>query len=523
MAKANRPPSASLNLPAMKTRWLFSGFPGALEREFRLENLRLSITLIRFTMIAGGVLMACFGLVNNLVLPTHSEGPWLPVFTVVRTAVIAPFAFICFLATFWKKYSRVAAPLLCLYALLFSFGISGRMAFSSRDDPAYFLYYAGLIIVCMGLNLGVHIRFLYAAGTGALIVSMYFIAALGFNRLLDTPLGTVFFVNNVFFLLATEVFGLMACFFSEYYRRNAFLLRKRIRVEEENARRKAFEKWKEAYRKFRDIKVKARKNKGKPAAAARGAKMPAATHAEQVKNDRLTDLIDTLGGRDGHGHVLDRIMGFVLEISGSRRGAIVIRDDHSGEALYIVRRGIKRRDTGFISGIVAETFDSRKPVVVNLAVGQGDAALQETARKSGVRSLLCFPVELKDTAIGACYLDQGQSDDQFSRESDDLIISLVTQVVLSVNEADWRDDGEPADIDEAGFKARCETLGLTPRERELARFVIRGFSKRKICSLLLISVNTLRSHLKSINSKAGVEKRSELLRLLTGDKPSSFQ
>jgi DNA-binding CsgD family transcriptional regulator len=184
--------------------------------------------------------------------------------------------------------------------------------------------------------------------------------------------------------------------------------------------------------------------------------------------------------------------------------------------VYVVRRGVERRDTGFIKGIVTATFLSEKPVAVNLARGQGEATHRQAARKHGVQSLLCFPVDLRGTAIGACYLDKGPSDDAFSGEADELIIALVSQVVLSVNDADWRDDRTPADIDEAGFNVQCEKLGLTPRERQLARLVIRGFSKRNICNKLLISVNTLRSHLKNINSKAGVRNRTELLRVLSG-------
>ena len=508
----------------MRKRWIIRGFPGAFEEEFRREDLRLSMNLSRFSMISGGLIILCFA-VAGVLFPASGTYRFWPMFTPCATAfyngrniVIPLLSIACFIATYTIKSAPFINMLKCLYVVVFAFSILGWMAFSPYDSPAYPFHFMGLVTLSVWLTIGGRVHFPYVITTCAIIIGMYLAVALGFNRLTDTNSGTVHFVYHFVFLLASALFSLAATFSAEYYRRKIFLFRKQIRAEEEETRRKVFEKWKEAYLKFRDFNTTAYNRKKRAAPETASAKNTSAVEKmERVKNDRLAELLDTFSGRNKTGHVFDRILDFVLDISGAPRGVIAIRNERTGEPVYIVRRGIEHRDTAFVSGILAETLSAGVPITVNPALNRGAAVHREAALAHGVRSLLCFPVELQGVAIGACYLDKGWSDDEFSGEPDELIISLVTQVVLSVDGSDWRDEGPPPDIDMAGFNARCEKLKFTPRERQLALLVTRGFSRRKICNKLFISVNTLRTHLKNINSKAGVEKRSELLSRLRGD------
>jgi DNA-binding CsgD family transcriptional regulator len=59
--------------------------------------------------------------------------------------------------------------------------------------------------------------------------------------------------------------------------------------------------------------------------------------------------------------------------------------------------------------------------------------------------------------------------------------------------------------------------GLTARERDVCREVIRGRSTAEIADRLFISTNTVQDHLKSMFAKVGVRSRGELTARLRPD------
>lgn len=78
-----------------------------------------------------------------------------------------------------------------------------------------------------------------------------------------------------------------------------------------------------------------------------------------------------------------------------------------------------------------------------------------------------------------------------------------------------RDAGAGADAPAQSVQARCEALadeaGLTPREREILGYLGRGHGIAFVAATLVISESTVRTHVKSIYKKLGVNGREELL------------
>jgi DNA-binding CsgD family transcriptional regulator len=59
--------------------------------------------------------------------------------------------------------------------------------------------------------------------------------------------------------------------------------------------------------------------------------------------------------------------------------------------------------------------------------------------------------------------------------------------------------------------------GLSPREEEIVKFVVRGLSTTRISQMLFISEHTVQNHLRSVFEKVGVRSRGELVKRLFFD------
>lgn len=81
-------------------------------------------------------------------------------------------------------------------------------------------------------------------------------------------------------------------------------------------------------------------------------------------------------------------------------------------------------------------------------------------------------------------------------------------------------DGAEALIVDAGIESRCDALArkyaLTAREREVLGYLARGHNGVYISDELLISPNTVRTHIHNIYRKLDVASREDIIRAVRG-------
>jgi DNA-binding CsgD family transcriptional regulator len=69
---------------------------------------------------------------------------------------------------------------------------------------------------------------------------------------------------------------------------------------------------------------------------------------------------------------------------------------------------------------------------------------------------------------------------------------------------------DTGDSGEAEQPNIMEGLGLSPREREIAAMLLKGWSAKQISEELGITINTANFHIKNMYKKLGINSRSEL-------------
>lgn len=107
------------------------------------------------------------------------------------------------------------------------------------------------------------------------------------------------------------------------------------------------------------------------------------------------------------------------------------------------------------------------------------------------------------------------------------LVSLVLSAILVVGvfallavELFARIDGEKAEgaenpgLGEDDMERVWDTLELSPAERRVARYLCRGYTSERVAEQEHLSVNTVRSHIKSIYRKAQVHTRQEFIELV---------
>ena len=114
----------------------------------------------------------------------------------------------------------------------------------------------------------------------------------------------------------------------------------------------------------------------------------------------------------------------------------------------------------------------------------------------------------------------------FAPDMMDLISTMITGIIFIVFfmlspvyakhlfYADWSDDFRLADMRDAQAQVEetnnFESIDLTPREKEVAVFLLQGHSTKMIAGELGIKIDTAKFHVKNLYKKLNIGCKSEL-------------
>jgi predicted ATPase/C4-dicarboxylate-specific signal transduction histidine kinase len=145
--------------------------------------------------------------------------------------------------------------------------------------------------------------------------------------------------------------------------------------------------------------------------------------------------------------LMQKIMTVVLESSGAQHGYLLIKDaddllvaaeSHVGKKHIVKRRRIslnQSRSTAISRSIVNYVLRTRKKVLLDDAMAEGEFQDTPEVQTLKLRSVLCLPVIKQSELIGLLYLENRLSPGVFTAERTDMTELLTAQVAISLENA----------------------------------------------------------------------------------------
>jgi diguanylate cyclase (GGDEF)-like protein/PAS domain S-box-containing protein len=199
----------------------FSGESSKLEEPFLSYYYRMSLPQIRRFLVLGALLYGFFGILDALLMPEQKYTLWF-----IRFVIVCPVLLGTLRASFSKSFERYIQPFLTGVLILAGGGIVCMIVIA--PIPINYYYYAGLMLVLMWGYTFVCVRFLWASLAGWVLVLLYEIAAIWIS---PTPFAVL--ISNSFFFISTNILGMLACYFIEFYARRDFFLTQQLDFERE--------------------------------------------------------------------------------------------------------------------------------------------------------------------------------------------------------------------------------------------------------------------------------------------------
>jgi two-component system cell cycle sensor histidine kinase/response regulator CckA len=217
-------PASLQGLNEMEINPVSLSFHGELEDGFREDYFINSLKMVRFSLLAGIALYGFFGILDAELIPQMKETLWI-----VRFAIVCPFllgVIIFSYLPFYKhffQFTVASAMIVAGSAIIYMIAI--------LPPPINQTYYAGLILVFIWGYTFTRVRFVWATSAGWILVALYEIVA---TRVIETPVSVL--MNNNFFFISSNLVGMFACYFIEYYTRRDFFLAVRLEKEQEKVK-----------------------------------------------------------------------------------------------------------------------------------------------------------------------------------------------------------------------------------------------------------------------------------------------
>jgi serine phosphatase RsbU (regulator of sigma subunit) len=198
-----------------------------VEKAFLAHYAETAIPGIRMGYWLATILYALFSILDYFLMPESYRTMWF-----IRFAIVIPVATVTYLMTYNKSLHRYMQFAISASSLIMGLGIVAMMALARESEPGYTFYYAGIILVIMGIATLFGLRFHYAVFCLLCLVAGYELSLIFIQRIYpsSTPdAKSVIFINNNFFFIGANIMGIIIAYLFEISKRIEFLQQEEIK------------------------------------------------------------------------------------------------------------------------------------------------------------------------------------------------------------------------------------------------------------------------------------------------------
>jgi len=165
---------------------------------------------MRLGMIFGVFIYSVFGLLDLYMMPSNYMSAWI-----IRYVVAVPAIIILFILSYNKKFYQYQRVILLTLLFFGQLGIVAMIYISKPNDPAFYAYYAGLILVVLWASFIFRLKFKVAFYFTVLTVVLYNLTAIFKQQLIfntGNPNYLVWFLGNNFFLISSAILATVGAY-----------------------------------------------------------------------------------------------------------------------------------------------------------------------------------------------------------------------------------------------------------------------------------------------------------------------
>ncbi|MBK6608237.1 MAG: diguanylate cyclase [Leptospiraceae bacterium] len=186
------------------------------EESFRDNYYWGSLLIHRFAIILAIILYALFAYLDVWMSPNSKEKIWF-----IRFGIVVPILIFTFFSTFYPLFKTINQLLFAFTSTVLGIGIVAMIGIAKEQELGHNYYFTGLLLVIMWIYTFSRLRFVLATISAWIVTTSYFFVIIFIHNILNS--SPALFLNYLFFFLSSNIIGMFAVYYFEYYYRKNFI------------------------------------------------------------------------------------------------------------------------------------------------------------------------------------------------------------------------------------------------------------------------------------------------------------